>query len=234
MKFPVIYVLIFATAASLLSCSGNSQTKSFMDQLIIVKSEETVQVKGAGLKITNNGCGREWGEFGERVYYRIQVRKGDSTWQMPAHSDPLYIEDLQLTVDKANPWGREEDSVPPGGCRISIRRSPAFVLLEKYGWTPKKLLNQSEFELPEKLTGIPFYHYANATGAIGYDLDQLAGSKVTVLKIQLTETGKHSGHHVWAHIVMDGNEALTGWLSSQDMAPGIAPLNLDKTQLARW
>ena len=205
-----------------------------MDKKIIVEKEKTVQVKEAGLSITNEGVGREFGEFGERPFYHISVKKSDSIYRFPQQFEALYIGDLQLQMDKVNPWGAEEDSVPPGGCRIHIRRSPAFILLEKYGWTPKLLLDNSKFEVPAKLTGILFYHYAGATLATGYDLNQLAGETITLLKIELAETGTRSGHNVWAHIIMENGEAVTGWLSSRDMAPGIAALNISKERLSAW
>lgn len=205
-----------------------------MDKKIVVKHKETANVKEAGLSITNNGCGREWGDFGERIFYHVQVKKGNSAYSLPEKFESLYIDDLQLKADKVNVWQREEDSVPAGACRILIQRSQAFIVLEKYGWTPQVLLDNSKFELPAKLTGIPFYHYASATLATGYDLNQLAGQTVTLLKIQLAETGKRSGYNVWAHIIMENGEALTGWLSSQDMAPGIAALNMSKEQLSAW
>jgi hypothetical protein len=233
MKLPVYTIGLLLTGC-FASCSSNSQTKLIMDKKIIVEDGKTVNIKEAGVSITNNGCGREWGDFGERAYYHVRVKKGDSTYNMPERFQPLYIGELQLKVDKANVWHNMEDSVPPGACRIHIQRSPAFILLEKYGWTPKVLLDNSKFELPEKLTGIPFYHYASATLAAGYDLDQLAGQTVTLLKIKLAETGKRSGHNVWAHIIMENGEALTGWLSSQDMAPGIAALNIPKERFSAW
>ena len=233
MKLPA-YTIGLLLTASLISCNGKGQTKTGMDKKIIVGKEKTVQVKEAGITITNEGVGREFGESGERPFYHISVKKGDSTYRFPQKFEALYVDDLQLQMDKVNPWEREEDSVPPGGCRIHIQRSPAFILLEKYGWAPKALLDNSKFELPEKLTGLPFYHYASATLATGYDLNQLAGRAVILLKIELAETGKRSGHNVWAHIIMENGEAVTGWLSSRSMAPGIAALNIPKERLSAW
>jgi hypothetical protein len=58
----------------------------------------------------------------ERPYCDLTVKMKDSIYRFGDSFDPLYIKNLKLVIDKMNPWGREEDSVPPGGCRVTVTR----------------------------------------------------------------------------------------------------------------
>jgi hypothetical protein len=79
------------------------------------------------MTITNNGCGRKWIVEGdhpafERAYCDIAINRGDKTIRAGNDSNPVYIGDVEIDIERMNPWGREEDSVPPGGCRLWVRR----------------------------------------------------------------------------------------------------------------
>lgn len=230
----------FAMVAILLLEAGcSSQPKEFTEKKSVIASGKTVRIKELGISITNKGCGRKWiAENGkpesEIPYCELIIKHGDSSLFTSAAFAPLYIGEAQVRMDKINPWGREEDSVPAGGCRVVVRRSPAFVLLEKYGWSPEKMLGETQLQFPDTFKGLPFVPYASATQAIGFDINSLAGQILPVLKIQLKEKGKRSGTNIWAHIVMDDGEATTGWLSSQVSTPGLAPLNISKDKLGNW
>ncbi len=101
--------------------------KKFTEKRLVIASKETVRINELDMTITNNGCGRKWivedgKAAGERPYCELIVTTKDSTWHFGSSFDPLYIKNLKLLIDKMNPWGREEDSVPPGGCRIIVTR----------------------------------------------------------------------------------------------------------------
>lgn len=106
--------------------------KKFTEKRLVIARNETVRINELDMTITNNGCGRKWimenakdGEDIEgfiRLYCDLLVKTNDSTWHFGSSFDPLYIKNLKLLIDKMNPWGREEDSVPPGGCRVIVTR----------------------------------------------------------------------------------------------------------------
>jgi hypothetical protein len=91
-----------------------------------------VNINELNMSITNGGCGRKWimekGKEGEdiegyeRAYCDVMVKTKDSTWRFGSSFKPLYIKNLKLVIDRMNPWGSWEDSVPPGGCRIIVTR----------------------------------------------------------------------------------------------------------------
>ncbi|MEI2738273.1 MAG: hypothetical protein V9F01_05765 [Chitinophagaceae bacterium] len=80
------------------------------------------------MAITNNGCGRQWieedGKSGtEKPYCDLIIKYKDSIIHAGSDFKPVYIGNIEIVVDKMNPWGREEDSVPPGGCRVWVKRT---------------------------------------------------------------------------------------------------------------
>ena len=119
---------IFAFAACFLLIAGcSSQPKPFTEKKIVIASKETVKVPELNLSITNNGCGRKWiseddkPSF-ERPYCDLLIKRKDSTISAGGDFKPVFIGNIEITLDRINPWGREEDSVPPGGCRVWIRK----------------------------------------------------------------------------------------------------------------
>ncbi len=110
------------TACFFITAGCSSQPKKFTDKKVVVASKETVKIKELDLSITNNGCGRQWESGGERPYCELIIKCKDSTIYAGGNFKPVYIGNIEITLDKINPWGREEDSVPPGGCRVWIRK----------------------------------------------------------------------------------------------------------------
>lgn len=120
--------LIFFSAAVYLIVGGcMSRPGKFTEKKFIISSNQTVRIEELSLSVTNNGCGREWtSEEGkpayERAYCDLTVKMEDSVFHFGDSFAPLYIKNLKLAIDKMNPWGREEDSIPAGGCRIIVTR----------------------------------------------------------------------------------------------------------------
>ena len=100
----------------------SSQPKEFTDKKLVIPSKQTVKIKELDLSITNNGCGRQWESGAERPYCDLVIKRNDSTLHAGGDFKPVYIGNIEITIDKINPWGKEEDSIPPGGCRVWIRK----------------------------------------------------------------------------------------------------------------
>ena len=101
--------------------------KKFTEKRLVVASNQTVSISELNMTIRNDGCGRKWISEDdkpafERPFCDITVKYKDSTYHFGGSFDPLYITNLKLVIDKMNPWGREEDSIPAGGCRIIVSR----------------------------------------------------------------------------------------------------------------
>ena len=101
--------------------------EKFTEKRLVIANNETVKIKELDMSITNGGCGRKWivedgHAAGEKPYCELTVKVKDSTWRFGNSFDPLYVRNLKLVIDKMNPWGSWEDSVPPGGCRIIVTR----------------------------------------------------------------------------------------------------------------
>jgi len=112
------------------SCSSQ---KDFNDTLVIVKKGETVKIKGLDLKITNSGCGRQWkssngGESYEVPYCELKYVLGDST---KYGDDPVYFDNIEIKVDQMNVWNKEEEGLPGGACRISVKKKAKRVTTGK-------------------------------------------------------------------------------------------------------
>ena len=120
---------IFAAIIVCLFCIGcrNSTPKQFTERKLVIKNKETVRIAEIELQITNNGCGRKWVSEGdqpsfEKPYCDIVIKRRDSVIHAGSGFDPVYIGNISITIDRMNPWGREEDSIPPCGCRLWVRR----------------------------------------------------------------------------------------------------------------
>jgi len=125
MKSNAIFIIL--TVAFLASIACMYPPKKFTEKRLVIASKETVSINELDMSITNGGCGRKWISEDdkpayERPYCDLTVKIKDSTWHFGDSFDPLYIKNLKLLIDKMNPWGREEDSVPPGGCRIIVTK----------------------------------------------------------------------------------------------------------------
>ena len=101
--------------------------KKFTEKRLVIASKETVKINELDMSISNGGCGRkriveDGHAAGEKPYCELVVKIKDSTWNFGGSFEPLYIKNLKLVIDKMNPWGAWEDSVPPGGCRIIVTK----------------------------------------------------------------------------------------------------------------
>ena len=120
----VIFISFFCFVA-IIACMN--PPKKFTEKRLVIASKKTVRINELNMSITNGGCGRKWISEDdkpayERPYCDLVVKVKDSTWHFGDSFSPLYIKDLKLVIDKMNPWGSEEDSVPPGGCRIIVTK----------------------------------------------------------------------------------------------------------------
>lgn len=125
MKSKAIFFIIAFCLVTPVACMY--PPKKFTEKRLVIASKETVRINELDMSITNGGCGRKWivedgKAAGERAYCDLVVKTKDSTWHFGGSFDPLYIKNLKLVIDKMNPRGREEDSVPPGGCRIIVTK----------------------------------------------------------------------------------------------------------------
>lgn len=118
-------VLLFIISVFMLfSCN---QPAPFDEGKYIIEKGKTITISQLRLSITNNGCGREHivseGQFaGERPFCQLKLTYGDSSLLLGAGFKPVIFGPARIVMDKINPWGREEDSVPAGGCRVIITR----------------------------------------------------------------------------------------------------------------
>ncbi|MEQ1676477.1 MAG: hypothetical protein ABL876_07245 [Chitinophagaceae bacterium] len=121
-------LFFLATAGYLLIVNGCGQNAPpFTEKRLVIASKETVKVPELNLTITNNGCGRQWmSEDGkpeyERAFCDIVIKLKDSSAWLGRDRNPVYIGNVKVLLDKMNPWGREEDSVPAGGCRVIVTK----------------------------------------------------------------------------------------------------------------
>jgi hypothetical protein len=116
------FILIIAVISFLAGCMY--PPKKFTEKRLVIGSKRSVIISELDMTITNGGCGRKWmtGNGGERPYCELVVKIRDSTYRFGDSFAPLYIRNIKLVIDKMNPWGIEEDSVPAGGCRIIVTK----------------------------------------------------------------------------------------------------------------
>lgn len=120
MKQTIVPFLITALTWMAIGCTH--QPKEFSDQKLVIASNETVKIRELDLSITNNGCGRQWESGEEKPYCELVIQRKDATVRAGTNFKPVYIGNIEITIDKMNPWRREEDSVPAGGCRVWVRK----------------------------------------------------------------------------------------------------------------
>lgn len=123
------YITTGVTVATFFTLEGcGAPAKKFEEKKLVIPSKQTVRISEIDLSITNNGCGRQWvvdeGKTGtERPYCDLEINLGDSMIHAGGDFKPVSIGNIQITIEKMNPWGREDDSVPPGGCRVWVKRT---------------------------------------------------------------------------------------------------------------
>ncbi len=113
--------------ACMIAAGCSNPPKPFTEKRYTIASKETLKISELNMTITNNGCGRKWISEGdqpsyERAYCDLVIKRNETTLHAGEDSRPVYIGDIEIDIEKMNPWGREEDSVPPGGCRLRVRR----------------------------------------------------------------------------------------------------------------
>lgn len=119
MKIPVIQLLPFLLFSCLTSCMYSPD--KFTGRSLVIARNETVRIKEIGMILTNKGCGRQWtGDGAEKPYCELEVKLNDSVYHFGDSFEPFYIRNIELRIDRMNPWNVVEDSLPPGGCRVSI------------------------------------------------------------------------------------------------------------------
>ena len=119
--------IIVITACFFIAAGCSSQSKPFTERKIVIASQQTVKVPELNLSITNNGCGRKWlsekdKPSYERPYCDLIIKQKDSTVTGWGDFKPIYIGNVEISIEKMNLWGVFEDSVPPGGCRVLVRK----------------------------------------------------------------------------------------------------------------
>ncbi len=122
-----ILSIITIACCFIITAGCSSQVKDFTERKLIIASNQTVKIKELDLSITNHGCGRKWLSEGdnlpfERPYCDLVIKCKDSSFTAGEDFNPVYFGSIEITVDKMNPWGRLEDSIPPGGCQVWVRR----------------------------------------------------------------------------------------------------------------
>ena len=120
----LICTFLFSGILLMLMIGCMNPPKRFTEKRLVIASKESASIKELGMTITNGGCGRKWmtDNGGEKPYCDLTVNTKDSIYHFGDSFEPLYIKNIKLVVDKMNPWGREEDSVPAGGCRVIVTR----------------------------------------------------------------------------------------------------------------
>ena len=125
MKFIVIIIAV-AAGFILISGCGNS-VKEFTERKLVIANKQTVKVEELNLSITNYGCARQWesadGKTGtEKPYCELEIKYKDSIINAGSDFKPIFIGEAEIQLDKINPWSKEEDSIPPGGCRLWVKK----------------------------------------------------------------------------------------------------------------
>jgi hypothetical protein len=116
------FILFITTCFFITGCMYPPER--FTEKRVVIGSKQSTRINELGMTISNGGCGRKWmtNNGGERPYCDLVVKWKDTTYRFGDSFEPLYINNLKLVIDKMNPWGREVDSVPAGGCRIIVTK----------------------------------------------------------------------------------------------------------------
>lgn len=110
--------LVYITACN------QHQGIGFTEKTYILKREEIIRIPELDLQISNKGCGRQWTENSETPFCELELKAADTTIRFGRSFTPLYFRNLEIKVMQMNPWNREEDSIPPGGCQVWIHKLP--------------------------------------------------------------------------------------------------------------
>ncbi len=120
MKSTILLVGSIGFFFAAINCSSSQE--EFTDSKFIIASKNTIKIKELDLSITNDGCGREWVGDMEKPYCDLKIKFKDSAFSAGRDFKPIRFRNIEIEVDQMNPWNKEEDSIPPGGCSVWIRR----------------------------------------------------------------------------------------------------------------
>jgi hypothetical protein len=94
----------------------------FTQKTYTIAPKQTITISQLHLSITNEGCGRQWEGGAEKPFCGLIIKHKDSTIRAGQNAAPIYTGTIKIEIDKMNPWGVAEDSVPPGGCRLIVTK----------------------------------------------------------------------------------------------------------------
>lgn len=117
-------LLLLLTALVFFSACNQHSGSGFTEKKYILKKDETIRIPELDLQISNNGCGREWTGDSEIPFCDLELKAADTSFRFGHSFSPVYFRNLEIKVMQMNPWNREEDSIPPGGCHIWIHQFP--------------------------------------------------------------------------------------------------------------
>lgn len=125
MKTIITSIAIGTCCLIMTACMGPS--KKFTEKKLVVRGNDSVRIPELDLMIVNHGCGRKWimddsNRSYEKPYCDLIFKVKDSVYRGGGDYEPVYIGNIKIVVDRINPWGREEDSVPGGGCRLWVSK----------------------------------------------------------------------------------------------------------------
>jgi hypothetical protein len=241
-----LMILFFGCGASMFGKQAN------FEESIELKTNETVSIRGTGLKITLNSTGRQWvmdvnGRNGsERPYCSITAKLDNKEEKFTLRLDaPAEIGEYLVTVTKINPFGA-------GACTMVVKHKEGAstasepqndtndidagsAFLSRYNWHTQGEPKEIPLDFPKELNGLPFFHYQRASEAIGLDLKKVAGKHIPIRKYTLTETAPRSGGTMYAYLVFDNNEIVGAWLAADSpVTPGIASVKSSLSDLKNW
>ncbi|MBK6825937.1 MAG: hypothetical protein IPG86_03225 [Chitinophagaceae bacterium] len=117
-------LLLLLTPVVFFSACNHHPGSGFTEKKYILKREETIRIPELDLQISNKGCGRQWTGDSETPFCELELKATDTSFRFGQSFSPVYFRNLEIKVMQMNPWNREEDSIPPGGCRIWIHKLP--------------------------------------------------------------------------------------------------------------
>lgn len=115
----------FAVSFLLFTGSCMYLPENFTEQALVIGKNETVSIPQLRLSITNKGCGRRrMGDGIENLFCELEVKDKEQIYRFGDSFAPFYIGNIELRIDSINPGSAAGDSLPPGGCRVIVKRLP--------------------------------------------------------------------------------------------------------------
>jgi len=117
------WLLLFIPVIFYSACNHHPGN-SFTEKSYILKREQTIRIPELDLQISNKGCGRQWTDQSETPFCELELKAADTSFRFGHSFSSVYFRNLEIKVMKMNPWNREEDSIPPGGCLVMVHKLP--------------------------------------------------------------------------------------------------------------